>query len=381
VSLIKVQSSEEVMAANVAACARQVRSASRNGVKVVHQLQPLGDARWDEFLGRHPRASVFHSPAWLDALHRTYGYEPIVMTTSAPGADLQNGVVYCRVNSWLTGRRLVSLPFSDHCEPLVDDEAGLQAVFSALEQELRQEKLLYIEVRPTRTLVGTTSLFHAEYAYCFHQLDLRPDLDTLLRNCHKDSTQRKIRRAEREGLGYEDGRSEALLDTFYGLLLLTRRRHQLPPQPKIWFQNLIACFGDALKIRVAFKGRQAVASILTLRHKDTLLYKYGCSDAQFNNLGGTHLLFWRSIEEAKREGLRTLDLGRSDCENQGLITFKDRWGAARSVLTYSRFSSVQSNARFLPAGDWKERSARLLLSHLPDSILHSVGDLMYKHIG
>src|SRR5262249_25321288 len=148
--------------------------------------------------------------------------------------------------------------------------------------------------------------------------------------CHKDSTQRKIRRAEREGLTYEDGRSAPLLNAFFGLLLVTRRRHQLPPQPKQWFQNLIDCFGESLKIRVASKDGRPIAAILTLRHKNTLLYKYGGSCVECNNMGGMHLLLWKSIQEAKQYGLRKFDLGRSDYENTGLITFKDRWGGTRS---------------------------------------------------
>jgi len=65
-----------------------------------------------------PRASVFHSRGWLEALKRTYGYEPIVLTTT-PDGPLSNGLVLCRVKTWLS-RRLVSLPFSDHCDPLLN---------------------------------------------------------------------------------------------------------------------------------------------------------------------------------------------------------------------------------------------------------------------
>ena len=84
----------------------------------VFVLDPLTDSRWDDLLDRHPRASVFHSRGWLEALKRTYGYEPIVLTTTGQG-PLANGLVLCRVRTWLS-RRLVSLPFSDHCDPLVD---------------------------------------------------------------------------------------------------------------------------------------------------------------------------------------------------------------------------------------------------------------------
>jgi lipid II:glycine glycyltransferase (peptidoglycan interpeptide bridge formation enzyme) len=351
--------------------------------KLVHRFSPLNDPRWDKFVQRHPRSSVFHSSEWLEALRRTYGYESTAITTCPPDADLQNALVLCRVESWLTGRRLVSLPFSDHCDVLVDGAADLVAIVSALENQLCQQKLRYIEVRPTHPLHTSTLRFHSTYTYCLHQIDIRPDLDTLYSNCHKDSTQRKIRRAQREGLTYEEGRSAFFLDSFYRLLVLTRRRHMVPPQPKRWFQNLIDCFGEALKIRVAVKNKQAIAAILTLRYKDTLVYKYGCSDSKFHNLGGMYFLFWRSIQEAKQDGLCVFDLGRSEWEDTGLITFKDRWGAKRSALTYLRFvASAQSKSAFRSAGaDWKARAAKKVFPRLPDRILSLAGDLIYKHMG
>jgi CelD/BcsL family acetyltransferase involved in cellulose biosynthesis len=350
----------------------------------VHQIQPLTDPRWDQFLSRHPRASVFHTTAWLKALRQTYDYEPVVFTTSPPGADLQNGFPACRVSSWVTGRRLVSLPFSDHCEPLIDDDVEEQAIIQAIEREAAEKRLRYVEIRPLNPLHDfKTTLCRSDYAYTFHEVDLRPDLDTLLRKCHKDSTQRKITRAQREGLTYEEGRSAALLDRFYDLLLITRRRHQVPPQPREWFKNLIECFGDALKIRVAWKDKQALAAILTLRYKETLVYKYGCSDAQFNNLGGMHLLFWKSIQEAKQEGATVFDLGRSECENKGLITFKDRWGATRYELVYSRLvKSPSSKDAFRQGGDRSAFGfAKRAFAHLPDSLQISVGSALYRHVG
>src|SRR5262245_8974230 len=92
---------------------------------VVSSFDPLSDPRWNDLLAWHPTASAFHTPAWLWALRRSYGYQPVAYTTSAPGVPLGDGMVFCRVESWLTGRRLVSLPFSDHCTPLVERPAPL----------------------------------------------------------------------------------------------------------------------------------------------------------------------------------------------------------------------------------------------------------------
>jgi len=350
----------------------------------VYKLAPLCDPRWENFLDSEPRASIFHTTAWLEALQRTYGYDPIVYTTSPPDNELRNGVVFCQVTSWLTGRRLVSLPFSDHCEPLVDDPQELQTILGALEKGTEHSQAWnYVELRPLRHDEIKTNFHESTCNYVLHRLDLAPSSSQLFAAFHKGSTQRKIRRAEREGLRYEDGRSESLLLIFYRLLILTRRRHGVPPQPLMWFRNLIDCLGEALQIRVAFHGFRPIAAILTLRYKDTLLYKYGCSDERFHSLGGVQFLLWRSIQEAKSAGLRTLDFGRSDCDNEGLIHFKDRWGTIRSSLIYSRYTtSAHSPDNYEPReAQWKLRLAKRMLAHVPGRLLSIAGEVLYKHIG
>lgn len=81
-------------------------------------LDPLIDSRWDDLVETHPSSSVFHRKEWLKTLADTYAYQPFVLTSTAPGMKLSDGIAFCEVKSWVTGKRLVSLPFSDHSEPL-----------------------------------------------------------------------------------------------------------------------------------------------------------------------------------------------------------------------------------------------------------------------
>jgi hypothetical protein len=344
-------------------------------------IQPLSDNRWDEFVRSRQGSSVFHTRGWLETLNRTYQYEPVVFTSSPEASRIRDGALFCRVSSRLTGKRLVSLPFSDHCDPLLDDSSSLEPLFAALKLELEEEKLGYIEMRPRHPLNVKTPLLHSEYSYCLHQLDLRPQLSTLFNKCHKDSTQRKIRRAEREGLRYEEGRSISHLNAFYRLHLLARKRHQVPPHPRRWFQNMLECMGDALSIRLAFKNGEPAAAILTLEHKYTLTYKYACSDIRFHALGPMHYLIWRAIQDAKQKGLINLDFGRSAWGNPGLITFKDRWGSTRSTLTYSRYGISKLRFEYMRDGTWMERTVKRAIGYLPDRIFQAVGEIFYKHIG
>lgn len=347
----------------------------------VYKLNPLEDSRWADFVDCHPFSSVFHTPGWLRALQRTYGYEPIAYTTSAPGRELANGLVFCRVESWLSGSRLVSLPFSDHCQPLVDDPEVATQLIAWLKHSQQHEHWKYVELRPMfseSSAIGVNGNLAPSESYSLQVLDLRPDLDNVFRQFHKSCVQRKIHRAEREKLTYEEGRSETLLAKFYFLLILTRRRLGLPPQPLTWFRNLTSCLGDKITIRVASKGSDPVASILTIFHKRTLVYKYGCSDTRFNNLGGTPFLFWKAIQTAKRMGAEKYDLGRSNSDNPGLIRFKENWGALTLPLHYYRLP-VDCSAH--KSWRWQTRIARNVFSKMPDTLLTATGRLLYRHIG
>jgi lipid II:glycine glycyltransferase (peptidoglycan interpeptide bridge formation enzyme) len=347
----------------------------------LQQFDPVTDPRWPKFLDTHPGASVFHTAGWLEALRRTYGYDVIGYTSSPPGEKISNGMVFCRVNSWLTGQRMVSLPFSDHCEPLVNSAEELEFFVQGLRAELKRKECIYLEVRPVNGSFyqrGEQRGFRPARRYRLHSIDLRPDLDQIRRGFDKDSVLRRIRRAERAGLVEKCGRSADLLKDFYGLLVRTRARQDLPPQPYKWFQNLIECLGSALEIRLAYEKSTPVAAILTLRFSDIVFYKYGCSDTRYKHLGAMPLLLWAAVKECKFTGGKEFSLGRSDEDNAGLIVFKNHWTQYSTPLVYWRYPgpvSLESRE------SWKVRTAKRIFGVMPKRVLAVTGKLIYPHIG
>jgi hypothetical protein len=348
----------------------------------MYWIDPLQDARWASFVERHPRGSVFHTPAWLEALRRTYGYQPVALTSCSPQEELSDGMLFCEVKSWISGARLVSLPFSDHCQPLLGRPEDLTDFIACLRERCGRSTWKYVEVRTMESsncgkgvlnLLGKTSC----QQYNFHKIDLGPDIDKIFSKFHKGCIQRKMKRAERENLHYEAGRSESSLEKFYSLLLLTRRRHGLPPQPMAWFRNLSECFGENLTIRIASKDGRPIGSILTLTHKKTLIYKYGCSDSTLHKMGAMPMLFWKAIQEAKHRGVEELDLGRSEMDNPGLSAFKEHLGATCSKLAYVRLGRRPGT---LTAGS-RLQLMRTLFTRLPSPFSRLVGAVLYKHLG
>lgn len=344
----------------------------------VRTINPLRDDRWTEFVDRHPNSSVFHTIGWLNALRTTYGYEPVAFTTSAPSEKLTNAVLFCAVRSWLTRGRLVSLPFTDHCEPLVENSEQLGAICAHLETFRKTRRWRYAEMRTSEAFLGSEDGLRECKVYRWHRLDLRSSLDGLYKRFHKDCVRRRIRHAERQGLRYAEGRNESLVRSFYDLIVLSRLRKHLPPQPFEWFRNLVAGMGEDVCIRLAFKEIRPVAGILTMNHRKTMYYKYGGSDARLNHLGATPMLLWQAIQAAKSAGMEELDLGRSELENQGLITFKERWGAegVRLVVWRGPTDAVSPSVERL-----KIRLAKTICTCMPHKMLISVGRLMYRHVG
>jgi len=346
----------------------------------VYEIDPCTDGRWLDFVQQHRDATAFHHPGWLRALQDTYRYTPVALTTTSPGKSLQNGWVFCRVNSLVTGKRMVSLPFSDHAAPLVSGDREAVELAQAAVERWSGRGLKYIEMRPIaaddwpeRAVLGVSTRTR------LHQLDLRPAEEELFKAFHDSSIKRKIKRAERESLRCEVGDSDALLDDFYRLVVMTRRKHGLPPQPRAWFRAVLDRLPEIAHVHVAYKDATPTAAIFTLAFGARYIYKYGASDPEQTSSGGTPLLFWRAIQEAKSRGFIWFDMGRTDLGHDGLATFKERFGAEPVPIEYYRWPASTETSDDGPGR--LSAIARPVIDRLPDSLLIAAGRVLYRHMG
>src|SRR6266540_5852058 len=90
------------------------------GQESCRRLNPLETPGWDNLVLTHPEASFFHSASWAAVLRDTYGHRPHYFC-AMKGERLAATLPVMEVNSTLTGRRGVSLPFTDECLCLSDD--------------------------------------------------------------------------------------------------------------------------------------------------------------------------------------------------------------------------------------------------------------------
>jgi CelD/BcsL family acetyltransferase involved in cellulose biosynthesis len=86
-------------------------------------LLQLEDPRWREFVESRPQSTIFHHPAWARLLADCYGYRAMIVAL-ADGGAVTAGLPAIDVSLPFGARRWVSLPFTDHCPPLVDGDGA-----------------------------------------------------------------------------------------------------------------------------------------------------------------------------------------------------------------------------------------------------------------
>ena len=103
---------------------------------MIRTVDPRTDAAWREFM-LSPRGSLFGAPPWLTAIADTYGFEMEANVTLDEGGNTTGGLAFAQVDDFL-GSRLLSLPFCDYLDPIIDsDEQWHELVDPLIERDLR----------------------------------------------------------------------------------------------------------------------------------------------------------------------------------------------------------------------------------------------------
>ena len=337
-------------------------------------VDPLRDPAWASLAAQAPGASIFHHPAWIALVAGTYRYPVAGLLVLEPSGRAVAGLPVAAVASRLTGRRLVALPFSDTCPPLVAPDApagALERLAEGLEAE-RRRRGVPLEVRAALPEAGAPA-----DRFLGHVLDLRPGLAEVERG-FRSQARRNVRNAERRGVTVRRATDAAALDAFYALHMQTRRRLGVPTQPRRFIAGLARLFDQGLGyVGLAILEGRAVAAAVFLRSGGTLTYKYGASDAAHLRARPNNALFADAIRWGCGEGLARLDFGRTDADQDGLRDFKRSWGAVEEPVAYT-YAGQEPPAH---GPSRAELALAEVIRRTPPRTGALIGSALYRHVG
>lgn len=339
-------------------------------------VNPLNQPEWDNLLKTYKNSNFFHTTAWAKILHESYGYEPAYISIM-DGPDLLALIPLMNLRSILTGRRGVSLPFTDCCDPFIKDGVKLEEVIENLLDYGKRTKWRYLELRtayPLPASIKASAIFYG------HHLNISGSENEIIAG-FRDSTRRNIKKAEKEGVVVTIDGSVDSLQEFYRLNCMTRRDHGLPCQPYGFFKNVYSHIiaKDFGMVALAAKDGRIVAGALFLHFGDIVIYKYGASDRKYLHLRGNNLIFWKAIQYYRELGYKRLDFGRTEAENSGLLQFKRGWGATEYSINYCKYDFRQKD--FVMEQSKVRGWYNHIFRQMPIPLLKFTGSMLYRHVG
>src|SRR5215469_4322137 len=229
------------------------------------EIDVQGDARWTEFVARHPEGLIYHHPSWLAAIAREYGQKcrglacednkgnlrAILPLFYTPGLPLKLG-------RSATGSRFSSLPRTPVAGPLALDDESLILVLRQAVKLVHTQRGVQLEIKsyqsdlrrfaPELSCVPWRPSYVQELPAQFEDCgwdefceDLR-----LPRECGPCDECKRLRfgnakrqhrvnwavnKAVKLGLQVREAESAAEVEQWYRLYLDAMRHHAFPPRP------------------------------------------------------------------------------------------------------------------------------------------------------
>ena len=193
-------------------------------MSIIEIIDPNKDYRWDQFVQEHPLGWICHLSGWMNVLKSSFKhmrpYYYAILDNSLNRITAALPTFYVKSN--LIGDRIVCMPFTTLCDPLVTQPEDLKAIVDNIMGNKSLAEC-YLEIR---TLFASDIIpddnFRKICNYEYHYLELNIDPNCLLDNFHRTCVKQRIRKAEKSNVICKKGRTKTGLAEFYRLYKMNR---------------------------------------------------------------------------------------------------------------------------------------------------------------
>lgn len=306
----------------------------------VREAGPADSAAYARFLAGESGASVFHEPAWLDAISAASGHATRLLLAEQAGVIVAALPLHA-VSSLLFGRALVSTGFAVG-GGIIGDPAAAPALAQAAQALASGLRSPTIELRGG--ILPETPGWHIRRDS--HAGFVRPlaadDEAQLL------AIPRKQRAELRKGLGQaltvRTGTSAQDQDWHYRVYSESVRNLGTPVFPRRLFREVLARMGESADILTVLHEGEPVASVLSLYHRGAVMPYWGGGVQAARALRANDVMYHALMNHARRRGADRFDFGRSKLDS-GAYHFKRNWGFTPEPLAYAHWTADGAQPR------------------------------------
>ena len=158
----------------------------------LHTIDPTSDPSWSELM-RSPRGSAFGAPPWFTAIVDSYGFDLHANVLRDDSGATCAGIAYAELDDFL-GHRIVSVPFCDYLDPVIEDAAQWHQLVDPLLERGLPFQLKVLDAEAPR---ADTRFAHVD-ELAYHCTNLERSEDELLAAFNRHAApEHPLRRAQR----------------------------------------------------------------------------------------------------------------------------------------------------------------------------------------
>ena len=317
----------------------------------VELVSPPDPAAWDALVADSETATVFHTSDWARLWIAEWPgarWEAVVLPDEAGYA----GALGLIIHDGPFGRRVLAMPYGTYGGPIVrrghpDPAAVRRLLLTGYAQLVRPAWVMLSELtwydglreELPEDLVATEGFTQVR--------PLGPDFDALFRLLPLNIRSR-VQQAEEHGLVVRPVTDARGVRAYHALAVRTVRRLGGLPKPLSLYQRIFRSLvpeGLARYHLVEHRG-QPIGGSLHFTHRGRALNWLTVSDDRKLELRPNHVNIAGVMRELCADGYHEYNLGGSPADAEGLIKFKESWGATRRpVLELRRRGMVMRMLR------------------------------------
>ena len=218
------------------------------------------------------------------------------------GGEIVAALPLFAVRSWLTGNRLVSVPFATFSDPLLSTPEDMGILLDAVLNLSNNIGAKYVEIRITALdseIADSRFDVSSQYKWTYLPLDCEPN--ELKKRFSRASIRKPLNQAIRRNLQLRIAEKKSELLTFYKLYIMLRKRLGLPPQPFLYFESLWDEFFHQgnLTLLLALYQDNIIAGHLLFKYKSRVSGEFAAWHQEYQHLrkfkGRTQVLKFRDL--------------------------------------------------------------------------------------
>ncbi|MEM6856374.1 MAG: FemAB family XrtA/PEP-CTERM system-associated protein [Pseudomonadota bacterium] len=308
------------------------------------RLADLGDKRLVEriegFLADQG-ASLFHRPAWLQAIHAGTGQRAAGFVSERLGV-ITGWLPLTEVRSALFGKALVSSGFGVGGGLNAISQEAAHALIKAAQDHAVAGGFTSLELRGGQLPEGE-GWCQWDDKHCGFERALASDDEAELLAIPRKA-RAEVRKGLKGDLTVRIGREASDLRAHYRVYSESVRNLGTPVFPAKLFRAALEAFPEHSDILTVFNKGEPTSSVLNFYHRGTVLPYWGGGTFAARAARANERMYYELMLHARAKGMERFDFGRSKT-GSGPYNFKKNWSFEPRPLRYAEWTAPGHIAR------------------------------------